>query len=112
MDGHFVKAIVANVTPIDARRLFVISPLNIGETLRVGRFDNVQQMTGIGRLKHRAHPLPALYGVSRKPRCSTWMARGPISERHFEATLSKSAWDLISKPSVSIHSSSQITTAG
>ena len=35
-----------------------------------------------------------------------------MSERHFEATLSKSACDLISKPSVSIHSSSQITTAG
>jgi hypothetical protein len=36
----------------------------------------------------------------------------PHEVRHFEAGLLKSSCDLISKPSVSIHSFSQITTAG
>ena len=66
MNGHFVEALVANMTPIDTRWLLVISPMNIRETSRVGGFDNVQEMIGTGRLENQAHPLPALYGVPRK----------------------------------------------
>jgi hypothetical protein len=40
------------------------------------------------------------------------VARGPIRLRHLMEAFTKSSWDRSSKPSVSIHSSSQNTTPG
>jgi hypothetical protein len=40
--------------------------MNIGEALRIGGLDNVQDVIRVGRRENRAHPLPALYRVGSK----------------------------------------------
>ena len=55
---------------------------------------------------------PAKSKTTEAPRRNSSLASGPIRLRHFEDALPKSSSDRTSKPSVSIHSSSHITTAG
>ena len=66
MDGHSVETLIGDVTPINAGRLLVIAPVNIGEALGIGSLDNVQQVIRVGSLENRANPLPALYRVAGK----------------------------------------------
>ena len=61
--GHLVEGLVRDGTPVNAGRLLVVPPMNVGEALGIGGFYYVQQMIRIGRLEHGAHPLPALERV-------------------------------------------------
>ena len=61
--GHSVECLVGHVAPIDAGRLLLIAPMNVGEALRVGGVDHVQDVIRLGRLEDAAHPPPALGGV-------------------------------------------------
>src|SRR5262249_56170083 len=116
---HRVEGLIADVTPVDIRRLLLVAAVDVGEALGIGGLDDVEKVIRPGRLEQaaRAHcllftVLPKKSNTTDTPRRSSSMARDSIRLRHFAEAFAKSASDWISKPSRQIHASSQNTTPG